>query len=113
MYIAMNRFRIRKGEEAAFEDIWARRESHLPEVPGFVEFHLLRGPEREDHTLYATHVVWETEACFLDWTNSEAFRASHARAASSRDVYLGPPQFEGFNAVQTVGKHGRTPQDQV
>jgi hypothetical protein len=27
------------------------RDSHLDKVPGFVEFHLLRGPEAEDHTL--------------------------------------------------------------
>jgi heme-degrading monooxygenase HmoA len=28
----------------------ARRESHLEKVSGFVEFHLLKGPEAEDHT---------------------------------------------------------------
>jgi heme-degrading monooxygenase HmoA len=27
------------------------RDSHLEKVPGFVEFHLLKGPEAEDHTL--------------------------------------------------------------
>jgi hypothetical protein len=32
-------------------------DSHLDEVPGFVEFHLLKGPEAEDHTLYASHTV--------------------------------------------------------
>jgi heme-degrading monooxygenase HmoA len=25
------------------------RDSHLDKVPGFVEFHLLKGPEAEDH----------------------------------------------------------------
>jgi len=103
MYIAMNRFRIIKGEEAEFERIWAERDSHLNEVPGFVEFHLLRGPEAEDHTLYASHTVWESEQSFADWTQSEAFRKAHANAGKSRkNVYLGPPQFEGFVSKQTM-----------
>ena len=100
MYIAMNRFRIAKGSEADFEKIWAERETFLDEVPGFVEFHLLRGPEADDHTLYASHSVWETEDAFIGWTKSEAFRKAHAGAGGAKkDIYLGPPQFEGFTAV--------------
>ena len=55
MFIAMNRFRVAKGSEAAFEHVWMSRDSHLEKVPGFVEFHLLKGPEAEDQTLYASH----------------------------------------------------------
>ena len=39
MFIAMNRFRVAKGSEAAFEQVWLSRDSHLDKVPGFVEFH--------------------------------------------------------------------------
>ncbi len=107
MFIAMNRFRIVKGEEAAFERIWATRDTHLREVPGFVEFHLLRGPEAADHRLYASHTVWQSQRHFEDWTHSEAFRRAHARAGGARkDIYLGPPLFEGFEAVQTVTREG-------
>lgn len=103
MYIAMNRFRINKGEEEAFERIWAERDTHLGDVPGFVEFRLLRGPEAEDHTLYASHTIWESEEAFVAWTRSEAFRKAHANAGKTRPgVYQGPPQFEGFTAVQAV-----------
>ena len=41
MFIAMNRFRVAKGSEADFEQVWLSRDSHLDKVPGFVEFHLL------------------------------------------------------------------------
>jgi heme-degrading monooxygenase HmoA len=41
---------------------------------GLVEFHLLKGPDAEDHTLYASHAVWENRAVFEARTNSEAFR---------------------------------------
>ena len=57
MYIAMNRFKIALGSEATFEELWRQRESFFDEVPGFREFHLLRGSTNEDHTLYASHSV--------------------------------------------------------
>jgi heme-degrading monooxygenase HmoA len=59
MFIAMNRFKVIKGSEAAFENVWLSCDSHFEKVPGFVEFHLLKGNEAEDHTLYASHTVWE------------------------------------------------------
>ncbi len=62
MFIAMNRFRVAKGSEAAFENVWMSRDGHLEKVPGFVEFHLLKGPEADDHTLYASHTIWESRA---------------------------------------------------
>ena len=51
MFIAMNRFKVVKGEEAAFETVWSSRKTRLDEMPGFLSFHLLKGPEKEDHTL--------------------------------------------------------------
>ncbi len=103
MFIAMNRFRIVKGEEAEFERIWAERDTHLEAVPGFVAFHLLRGPEAEGHTLYASHTIWDSKRHFADWTKSEAFRKAHAQAGGAKkDIYQGPPRFEGFEAVQII-----------
>lgn len=99
MYIAMNRFRIAPGKENEFIDIWKSRETHLNEVPGFKSFNLLQGPSDEQATLFASHSIWESEQTFVDWTKSEAFRKAHASAGASKDVYLGPPCFEGFNAV--------------
>ena len=103
MYIAMNHFRVAAGRGAEFEERWRNRKSYLDEVPGFREFHLLRGPSSEEATLYASHSVWESRQAFVDWTESEAFRKAHAGAGGkTRNVYLGPPQFEGFEAVQTL-----------
>ncbi|MEX2518731.1 MAG: antibiotic biosynthesis monooxygenase [Paracoccaceae bacterium] len=100
MFIAMNRFRIIKGKESQFEDVWRNRDSRLSEVPGFVEFHLLKGPGTDAHTLYASHTVWKDEDAFVAWTKSEHFRASHKGAGARDSLYAGHPQFEGFNAVE-------------
>ncbi|TBW48863.1 antibiotic biosynthesis monooxygenase [Marinobacter halodurans] len=99
MYIAMNRFRIAPGKEEEFIEIWRNRETHLDEVPGFKSFNLLQGPSHEDHTLFSSHSVWESEEAFINWTKSEAFRKAHANAKPAKDIYLGPPQFEGFKSV--------------
>ena len=101
-YIAMNRFKVGKENGAAFEAVWLNREVHLTEVPGFVEFHLLRGPEREDHVLYASHSVWRSQRDFEAWTRSEAFRKAHARAGEGKPLYQGHPEFEGFTPLQEV-----------
>jgi heme-degrading monooxygenase HmoA len=100
-YIAMNRFRIRPGAEAEFEEMWRSRESRLKEVPGFVEFRLLKGPKGRDHRLYSSHVIWASKADFEAWTKSQAFRDAHKNAGdeSTRDVMLGAPDFEGFETV--------------
>jgi len=102
MFIAMNRFQVVRGEEAAFEALWLGRDIHIDRVPGFVAFHLLKGPEREDHTLYSSHTVWTSRAAFDGWTRSEAFRAAHRDAGSGKRLYLGHPQFEGFESIQEV-----------
>jgi hypothetical protein len=72
MFIAMSRFRVAKGSEGAFENVWLSRDSHLDKVPGFVEFHLLKGPEAEDHI----------------------------RAGDNKTLYLDHPQFGGFEVRQ-------------
>ena len=99
MYIAMNRFRVTLGREEVFEEMWRSRESHLDTVPGFREFHLLRGPSDEECTLYASHSSWESQEAFVAWTESEAFRKAHAKARSPEGTLLGHPQFEGFEVV--------------
>lgn len=100
MYLAMNRFQIARGFEDGFEKIWRERDSYLSEVPGFKTFSLLKGPEHEDHTLYASHSVWESKAAFVAWTESEHFRKAHAQASAPKGTYLGHPNLETFSEVQ-------------
>ena len=102
MFIAMNRFKVMPDATEAFEEVWTTRDSQLREVPGFVAFHLLRGPSREDHVLYASHTLWRSRADFEAWTRSEAFRRAHRDAGTNRPLYLGHPEFEGFESVQAI-----------
>lgn len=104
MFVAMNRFRVIKTEAEAFEQRWIGRDSQLHTVPGFVSFNLLRGPEREDHILYASHTIWRSYDDFEGWTRSEAFRIAHAGAGGSKPLTLGHPEFEGFSSIDAAAR---------
>lgn len=100
MYLAMNRFTVPLENAEEFEALWLGRDSHLRDMPGFVEFHMLRGPQNDGKRLYASHTIWQSEEAFRAWTTSEQFRKAHARAGDTRTLYDGAPIFEGFTAIQ-------------
>lgn len=101
MFIAMNRFNINEGHEETFEEVWRNRDSSLSKVPGFQQFHLLKGPFDEETrtTLYASHTVWKDRDSFVEWTKSQNFRDAHKNAGDNRGMYAGHPNFEGFESV--------------
>lgn len=94
MYIAMNRFQIIPGKESEFENAWKTRETYLSGVPGFREFHLLRG----EGGVFISHSTWESREAFVAWTESESFRKAHAQGGS-KGLIQGPPQFSGYEVV--------------
>ena len=102
MYLTMNRFKVNAGQEAAFETIWTGRESHLPKVPGFVSFHLFKGPEADGIRLYASHTMWESEAAFRDWTKSEAFAKGHSKRHPG--MFAGHPVLEQYEVFESTFK---------
>ena len=102
MYIAMNRFRVRRGCEADFEAVWLNRDVFINREPGFVVFHMLKGPQDDECSLYISHTIWATRQDFENWTRSESFRAAHKSAGGKKPLYLGGPHFEGFDAIQEV-----------
>ena len=99
MFIAMNRFKIAHGAEEGFEEVWRNRDSYLHEVPGFKSFNLLKGPDMEDHVLYASHSTWESREAFEAWTQSDQFRLAHKQRSAPKGTYLEHPNLEVFESV--------------
>ena len=95
----MNRFKIVKGKEKEFENVWKNRETHLDNVTGFKNFNLIKGEEREEYVLYASHSIWKSKEDFINWTKSEAFKLAHKNAGQHKHLYIGAPTFEGFEKV--------------
>jgi len=100
MYVAMNHFRVAAGRGEEFEARWRERKSYLDSVPGFVQFHLVRGKDEEDGTQsYASHVIWQDRQAFLDWTHSDSFRKAHSGGKPPSGLILEHPRFQGWQAV--------------
>ena len=71
-FIAMNRFSVLPGKEAAFEARFAQRESTLSTYGGFKGFVLLRRDGKdEDGFTHSTWSVWKDRAAFAEWKESE------------------------------------------
>lgn len=105
MFVAMNQFQVDPERGAEFEQVWRERESYLAEVPGFVQFALLRGDEPGD---YISHSTWESREAFLGWAQSEAFRKAHGERMPE-GVITGHPRarfYEGV-LVERAGSAGR------
>ncbi|OCG11678.1 antibiotic biosynthesis monooxygenase [Gilliamella sp. App6-5] len=102
MYIVMNRFKIKRGSEDTFIDMWRKRDSHLNEMQGFNRFYFLQGKTEENYTLFSSFTEWESKADFEDWVNSEHFKHTHRNTnnrPNSSDIYLEPAQLECFKVV--------------
>ena len=99
IYIAMNRFQIKKGKERGFEEIWMNRDTQLKNVHGFVEFHLLKGENENEITLYASHTIWKAKKYLISWTKSEEFSIAQKGAVSHNEIYVDYPKFEGFETI--------------
>ena len=95
MYVVMNRFSLNPGHHEAFETRWRERESNLKGVPGFLRFRLMR----LDETHYTSYVEWASQAEFMAWTTSDAFRKSHARGGLPEGMLAGPNRLERWEVI--------------
>lgn len=99
LFIAMNRFTVKLSCEDAFVTMWKSRDSYLEEVPGFISFHLLRGPASEDAVIYATHTMWASEEDFRNWVKSDEFRKAHQGMTPQPELFAAPSKLELFDSV--------------
>ena len=99
-FIAMNRFRVALGREAEFEEIWRNRQSDLPVHARLRRFPpAARAKRRAGDPVRLAHRVGDARPFRgLDALGSLSPRPFR-RAEDAPGLYLGPPQFEGFEAV--------------
>jgi len=82
-YVAQNRFRVKRGREAAFEKRWAERRSRLGLLDGFRFFCMMRRTETfdgaafEDDVNYISTTVWENFEAYGAWKKGDAFKEAH------------------------------------
>eukprot|EP00899_Mesostigma_viride_P014603 jgi/Mesvir1/23143/Mv10531-RA.1 len=94
--VVMNRFAIAPGQEPAFEERWAKRESKLREMPGFRHFFIMRrdAKEADDGFNYISTTIWKDRASFDNWRTSTQFSQAHG-AGSKPDGQGAPAAAQG------------------
>ena len=102
MFIAMNRFHVIKGSEAAFEQVWLSRDTHLHQVRASLSSTCSKAPKPRI-TRFMPPIQCGRIA---PSSNMDQIRSVPGRASSSwreQAALFGHPQFEGFKVRQTVG----------
>jgi heme oxygenase (mycobilin-producing) len=101
MYIVCNRIAVNEGYEAAFEDRFASRAALVDSMPGFIAFNLMRPKNQGDP--YIVMTIWQEEAAFKSWTDSEAFKSQHANSRTlPPEAFAGRPKLEYFDVIQST-----------
>ena len=120
-FVAMNRFSVNEGMDAAFEQRFAQRDSILTDFEGFKGFLLLRrdggkksgdGKRPDDGFTHSTFSVWDSKASFEAWRNSDKKPAKPAAGgdaggdagggkptAGRPDIFLKPPIASFYEGV--------------
>ena len=96
MYLAMSRLKVVCGKEVEFEKAWKKRQKNINGVKGFKDFNLIKGNINKEFTLYIFHSEWNSETDFINWTKSDSFQIAHKDPNSQSNLYLGPPNFDGY-----------------
>jgi len=96
MYLALSRLKVAFGKEAQFETACKSREENTHGIKGFQKFNLFKGAINEEFSLYIFCSEWNSENDFINWTKSDSFQLAHKNPTSQKNLYLGPPDFDGY-----------------
>ena len=96
MYLAMSRLKVILGKEDEFETSWKNCETCTDGVKGFKSFNLIKGNVNKEFSLYIVQSEWNSESDFINWTKSDLFNSDHKNPNLKRNLYLGPPDFDGY-----------------
>ena len=96
MYLAMSRLKVVCGKETEFEEAWKKHQQNTHGIKGFKVLNLIKGSMNKEFTLYIFHSEWNSETDFINWTRSDSFQLAHKDPNKQKDLYLGPPNFDGY-----------------
>jgi|TARA_B110000093_G_C12639484_1_gene273626 heme-degrading monooxygenase HmoA len=96
MYLALSKLKVVTGKETAFEKAWKNRKLDAHGVKGFKKFNLFKGSINKEFSIYIFHSEWNSENDFINWTKSDIFQIAHKNPTPHGNLYLGPPDFDGY-----------------
>ena len=94
MFVVMNRIPVNPDYADQFEERFTNRVREVDKMPGFVRNQVLRPAKPDDPYIILT--VWQSEADFETWVNSDAFKKGHAKSGT-----LPPETFRGHGKLES------------
>ena len=104
MFVVMNRIPVNPDYVGQFEERFANRAREVDKMPGFVRNQVLRPKNPDDPYIVLT--VWQSQADFEAWVNSESFRKGHAKSGTlPRGAFKGQSKLESFEVILDTELH--------
>jgi heme oxygenase (staphylobilin-producing) len=83
MYVVTNTLRVPAEHAANVEHGFSHSVDRMKQIPGCLNFTLLKEEGVEGNPVYVAMTHWQDEAAFRAWVASEDFRRAHANAGQS------------------------------
>lgn len=84
--------------------MWAARDSSLADLPGFVNFTLLRREGVvDDGNTYVSYTTWKDVQAFNNWRGSDNFKRSHSGPKPGESPYAKMPKVITYKTFLTCG----------
>ena len=91
MLVVSNRIPVAPDWQDAFEERFRNRAGQIDKQPGFVRLEIHKPVDADSP--YVVQTVWEDEAAFHNWVESDDFKAAHANPLP-REAVTGNNQME-------------------
>lgn len=98
MVTVMNRIAVNPEFAGAFEERFRSRAGLVDQMPGFIGNEVLRPTQPGKPYIVLTY--WATQKDFENWTNSDSFKAGHARSGSlPKEAFTGPSVLDVHDVI--------------
>lgn len=84
MFMAENCLKLKKGSAPKIVERFQNRQG-IETIEGFKEMMVTITKHNEDYDEVKILTLWETEAAFKDWLNSDVFKAAHQKVRSHQE----------------------------
>lgn len=96
MYVVTNRVPVAKAYREQFEQRFRQRAGQVDKQPGFVRMEVMRPVD--DESPYLVMTLWQDEAAFRSWVDSEDFKLAHQNPLP-KEAYDGQGKMERHEIV--------------
>jgi len=96
MFVISNRIPVAPDWQDTFEERFQNRAGKIDKQPGFVRLEILKPTGAESP--YIVQTVWENEAAFHNWVESDDFKAAHSNPLP-KEAFTGSSQMEMHHII--------------